>query len=246
MGSFTPFIIIILAVVIISIVVVVYQSNKHIENLDKISLAINKIDGFKTNNIYISPSGKSAIAIDEQDEIICIVNNEFSFSHLLVSYRDILSVEIIEDGESITKTSRSSQLGGALLGTVLLGGVGTIIGGLSGSKKTTGKVNSLFLRIVINNTKNPDKYISFLHSEADKNDFLYKNAIENARKWQSIINVLIRKADAEDEINTKQSPLLEVPERSYIDQLETLANLLDRGALTEEEFLNEKKKLLNS
>jgi hypothetical protein len=42
----------------------------------------------------------------------------------IISYRDLLSSEIFEDGTTITKTVRSSQVGGGLIGAIALGGVG--------------------------------------------------------------------------------------------------------------------------
>lgn len=232
--------------IVIGVIVAVYQSNNHIKTIEQISKDLNDIDGFNPSNIYVPHDGKSAIAIGDNDKQICFVNNESSFSPTLVSYRDLLSVEIIEDGESITKTSRSSQIGGALLGTVLLGGVGTIIGGLSGNKTTTDKVSSLVLRIVINDTKNPDRYITFLNSESKKSDYGYKIAIENIRKWQSSVNVLIRKADIEDEKNKESSAAAQIYKPSNISDLEKLAELRDKGILTDEEFQSEKMKILNS
>jgi len=41
----------------------------------------------------------------------------------IISYRDLLSSEIFEDGTTITKTVRSGQVGGALIGAIALGAV---------------------------------------------------------------------------------------------------------------------------
>jgi hypothetical protein len=73
----------------------------------------------------------------------------------IFSYRDILESEVLEDGHSVTKTSRSSQLAGTLVGGLLLGGVGAIIGGLSGKKTTHKKVTRIELKVVVNDTSHP-------------------------------------------------------------------------------------------
>ncbi|EPZ54444.1 hypothetical protein H477_3583 [[Clostridium] sordellii ATCC 9714] len=51
----------------------------------------------------------------------------------MYNYKDIIEFELLEDGESITK----GGLGRAVAGGVLLGGVGAIVGGVTGIEKQT-------------------------------------------------------------------------------------------------------------
>src|SRR6266849_1531234 len=96
----------------------------------------------------------------------------------LVPYERILSVEITRDGRSITKTNRSSQLGGAIVGGLLAGGVGAIIGGLSGETEHFESVCSLDLRIVNDDIKDPSLTLSFFSSPqgVDKGDETFKHS----------------------------------------------------------------------
>ena len=49
-----------------------------------------------------------------------------------IPYADILGVDISENGNSVFQKSTSSAVGRALVGGVLLGGVGAVIGGIAG------------------------------------------------------------------------------------------------------------------
>lgn len=49
----------------------------------------------------------------------------------IYKYSDIVDYELLEDGESITK----GGLGRAVVGGALFGGVGAVVGGVTGHKK---------------------------------------------------------------------------------------------------------------
>lgn len=69
----------------------------------------------------------------------------------MYSYWDILASEVIEEGGTVTRTQRSSQIAGTLIGGLALGGVGAIIGGLSGTTKTTkNDMVTPLLRVIVN------------------------------------------------------------------------------------------------
>lgn len=116
-----------------------------------------------------------------------------------------------ENGVSVTETSRSSQIGGAILAGIVAGGVGAIIGGLSG-KTTTTEIKNFELRIIFNNTENPVFIINFQHY------------FEQANHWYSLITVLIKQADKEDEFKSRK----EASSSSVVDELQKLAELKNK------------------
>ncbi|WP_232540548.1 hypothetical protein [Lysinibacillus fusiformis] len=59
--------------------------------------------------------------------------NNYDFKFISILFKDVLSIEIVEEDVSITRSSRRSQLGGALVVDLLAGGVGAIIGGNTGA-----------------------------------------------------------------------------------------------------------------
>lgn len=80
------------------------------------------------------------MAVDDSSKQLCII---LGHSIQLYDYKDIIESEVVIDGKSVTKTSRASQFVGTAIGGVLAGGVGAIIGGLSGSTSTKGKVKRI-------------------------------------------------------------------------------------------------------
>lgn len=157
------------------------------------------------------------------------------------TYRDILRSEILVDGVQVTKTSRSSQLGGAILGGILAGGVGAIIGGLSASQETQTNINRIDINVIVNDVSSPQLIINVFNSRGDS-----KEKMDYARHWHNLMSVLIRQADLEDKEkeDTRLNKYTNNETKSLADELEKLASLLEKGLLTKEEFDKEKSNLL--
>ena len=130
----------------------------------------------------------------------------------------------------------------------MLGGVGAIIGGLSGNKTSSGKVKKIDLRIIVNRTKNPIHDINFMFEERKKGDFFYNQAMKKARHWHGLMEVLIKRADSEDAAIqgelVDETPKL-ISNVSVADELAKLGELKKQGLLTNDEFLSQKAKLLS-
>jgi hypothetical protein len=157
----------------------------------------------------------------------------------MLGYRDILSAEIIQDGYSVTKTSRTSQAGAARLGGVLFGGVGAVVGALTGTKSHRGKVTRIDLQIVVNDPHDPVFLVNFQNTKASANGIVTRLAQEQSREWLARVNVLIRLADEADE-----EPRMALTIFSVADELSKLVALKDRGVLSEIEFNTQRQKLL--
>jgi hypothetical protein len=244
-------ILIIVLIIGVGIVAAIHQDKQRKKLVQDVTSKC-KESGLEVSQIFIGDNRKSGIVLDESNKKICLIDKTLSgLIFRTISYHDILSSEIIEDGINIVKTSRSSQVGGALIGGILLGGAGAVIGGLSGSKSSsTEKVKKIELHIIVNDTKQPRHVLSFLGHETKKSGlgkFTYNNAIESARHWHSLISVLIRQADNDDMANEKEiAATVDHPEtnNSVADEIGKLANLLDRNLITESEFREQKTKLL--
>ncbi len=145
---------------------------------------------------YKYPGEQTGIVVDENSEKICFLSSIQPCQ--LFNFKDVIESEIIEDGYSVTKSSRTSQAGGAVVGGLLFGGAGAIIGGLSGSKKTTKNVTRIDLKIVVNDLSNPIYTINFLNRSAGRpvlsGEYEYKQAMEQAMKCHSMISIIIKRA----------------------------------------------------
>lgn len=155
---------------------------------------------FDREVLYVA-AGSKGFSIDEENMKICLLSfGETEIKHKIIGYNDLLAGEIVEDGISVTKTSRSSQVGGALVGGLLLGGAGAIIGGLSGKKTTSKELDSISLRLTINDLNEP--ILDYrLNNKSFKGDPQYQKSIEElARHWHAVMGILIRRADQQDTV----------------------------------------------
>jgi hypothetical protein len=186
------------------------EMKQYIQDYEKFYRSKDKIfadvDNFIASQVVFSVNNKTAIAIDSTSNKICLLSNPSGIfpcdtrrvQKIIVSYKDILEVSFYEDGNSITKTSRTSQVAGAVVGNVLLGGAGLIIGAFTGSKKTSNTIQSLEIRMTVNDMQLPFWAFAFLRTETQKNNVNYKVATEEANKLLSLVKVLMNKADEEE------------------------------------------------
>lgn len=185
----------------------------------------------------------AGIALDEVKKEICLWTYSGQYSGRKIKYSDILSIAIVQDDISILETNRTSQLGGALVGGILLGGVGAAVGALSGKKQSsTGKVKKLELVIKLNDTSNPIFTISKLHSETFMNNQNYIVPKKELDYWHAVFEAIIKQADMEYQ-NLNHASSREA--LSVSDELKKLAELKESGILTEDEFIQQKQKLLH-
>lgn len=201
--------------------------------------------------------GNTGLAYDESRKQICLLTRNpligdyrspLAVTTRIIGYKDILSVELSEDGTTVTKTARLNQAVGMLVGGFLLGGAGALIGGLSGKTVTSaGKVKRIDIRLLVNDEKNPIHDINFMNIEVKKGGLIYVQAMKQARHWHCLIEVLIKQADAQEKVPLPPttSPMMSVPP-SIADELKKLGELRDAGILSNDEFLMQKSKMLST
>src|SRR5690625_2667949 len=210
---------------------------------------LESLPDFSPTQKIMGNNGDTGLAIDEErKKVVLIKNGPTGVALKPITYRDVLSSEIFVDGEIVTKTARGSQLGGVLIGGLALGGVGAIIGGLSGKARSSEEVRRVDLRITVNDTKSPLHDINLMDIEGKKEGIIYKSAMDQARHWHGLIAVLIKMADNEDARKEgAESPSQENGgiTSSLADELSKLSDLRDKGVLSDEEFSIQKQRLLS-
>lgn len=163
---------------------------------------------------------------------------------VFIPYSDIIGCEIKTNGNSVTKTNRGSQAAGAAIGAVALGGVGLLLGGLSGSK--TNRESLMKIEVVIQ-TLNEDfpSHTVTLFKAVDKKGLDPTSAkaegiAKEAAIWLGRFNQLIKlndRAAMRDAAQSKQTAGIE-------EQLTKLWALVEAGGLTKQEYDEHKRKLL--
>jgi hypothetical protein len=150
---------------------------------------------------------------------------------------DIIEYELLEDGITVT----SGGLGRAAVGGVLLGGVGAIVGGVTGKKKSRSEIENFKIKLTLNDFNNPTVYIELLNKKKIKtNSNKYKEMYEKAQEILSTLAVLQNNKDS----NASTVEINKENNNSVTGQLREFKSLLDDGVITEDEFNNKKKELL--
>ncbi|NEZ02212.1 hypothetical protein [Heyndrickxia shackletonii] len=191
---------VLLGFVFIGILIVsnIKYDKKYRENIESsLEETLNQY-GFVSDVSYLSDDYISGIAINESTQKLALLkrnarNQPFVFKTF--DFNEVLESEIIEDGASITKTSRGSQIGGAIVGGALAGGVGAVIGGLSAKQTSNERVYRVTLNIVVNDLLNPIYEINFLNvtNPLDKNSELVRGMYSDINKWHKMISVILKR-----------------------------------------------------
>lgn len=208
---------------------------------------------FTASRHAIAVDGETGVAFDEGKSKLCLLFHDVeSPSHRLISPRDLYSVEVVEeDGASKTRVTQSTKLGSAIVGGLLLGGVGAVVGGLAGKSgsETSRVVTRLTLRLTVNSTSAPTHNIILINQPLETSSDAFKTARATASEWSDLLAVLIKRAQSDSETPKTTRPKSRSPspaKSSIADELKKLLELQQCGALSAEEFSACKAKLLSS
>ena len=197
-----------------------------------------KIDGF---------GGYYIFAIDEANEKIALVTQ---WKKQVVNFTDIIGVEIIEDGSTISKKSTTRTIGGAIVGGVLAGGAGAIIGGLSGSSTHKNKVSSVTVKILLRNLDNPSLVVNCFDSSQMTSEgkpiettgkmesHIYQTGRKNADDIKDLVSIIIDRVDKKgtssksNEKNTKNDNSIDDKKLMILNELK------EEGEGGEDEFID--------
>lgn len=182
------------------------------------------------NNFRSTKSVGTYIQVDEN-------NKAFKIGRDIFAYDNLLSFELLEDGQSVTK----GGLGRAVVGGLLFGGVGAIVGGVTGGKKSKGICNSMKLRVSLKNAHTDVVYINFIMTETKTSSFIYKGAQDSAQKCITALETINDVNQNSSHIEYANSGVQSV---SAADEIVKFKALLDQGIITQAEFDAKKKELL--
>ena len=256
MDFWTSFILIIIAIFVIAIVWGIIEGIKTRRRVSEMEEKLNGLKNFNATQKVMSVDGKTGLAIDEKGKKICLI--EYDNGNIALDtmpYKDVLASEISENGNTVTRSSRSSQVGGALIGGLALGGVGAIIGGLSGKTVSSDNVQRIDLHLIVNRTNSPVHSISFFEtmggdddSGIKKSSAAYQEIMQEVRHWHSLLQVIIHQADEDDKIKERevaQKTMNSTEHKSVTDQIRELVALRDQEVISDKEFTTLKEKLLS-
>lgn len=150
------------------------------------------------DELYISNDDLNGVGLnlDKQKIFIFEADEDKKIDYRTYDFNDLVESEIVEDGVSTSKTSRASQFKGLVVGGAIAGGVGAVVGGLSGQKVNEERVKKVDLRLIINDLHNPSHTVCFLpesgyeHSAKSKD---YQKAMKDVNKIQDYMRLIIER-----------------------------------------------------
>ena len=200
-------------------------------------------DNFKPDEVLVKvPNGGSipvGAALDRTNNKLCLIIGE---SYRYLDGQDLIESEVLIDGKTVTKTSRASQFAGAAIGGVLFGGIGAAVGALSGKTTTGIEAKGVKLQLTINDLEAPFHIIDFIEMTAGGSTSP-SVAVQEAEQWHTLFSTIIKineKATSEEPEHSG----LEGESESFSDEIRSLHELLQQGALTEEEYNAAKQRVI--
>ena len=160
-------------------------------------------------------------------------NRLFEIGSDIFKYDNLLRYELLEDGHSVTK----GGLGRAVTGGLLFGGVGAIVGGVTGKRKTSDVCNSMSLRVSLKNAHVDTIYIPFISVEIKKQSAIYRVAQAEAQQTITALDMIIDSCKSEPDHTYGKT-------FSAADEILKYKSLLEQGVITQQEFDAKKKELL--
>lgn len=204
------------------------DENKRFEELSK-STVVEQLAN-KPSKFFNLTDTYGLLSIDEDKKLFKINNNVYRFENLN-------SYELLENNSSIS--SGGLGVGRAIVGGVLLGGVGAVLGGVTKKRKNTNVVESLKIFVTLKDSDKKSENIDFI-TKKQKRDKKFETILENAKMTMSGFDYIVSLIEDDKTENTTI-----ISETSLADELLKLKSLVDQGILTQEEFDEQKEKLLN-
>lgn len=151
---------------------------------------------------------------------------------IVYSFDDVLDYELVVNGE--TYTQGGVKVGRALVGGAVFGPAGAVLGGISGKKKQTEQIDKMAVRILLDHEYEPTEEVPLISSPTEKGSYEYDEAEENASRVLALLGSFTA--------GKKSTGAADAG--SAADELLKYKQLLDCGAITEEEFQAKKAELL--
>ena len=224
------------------------------ERKDALDIKLKGLPNQYSLKKVIGEKGRYAFVLDNIGRKIYYLNPLLTKE---IAFDEIISVEILEDNTLLSSKSTSHTVGGALIGGALAGGAGMVVGGLSGDSKKKKKVSKVSVKIKIRDYSTPTLLIECFnayeltagnYSEIKSDDTLYgsfyKAELKNAQKISDYISIVIDEVDREEKRLLGNAQQIALPTGFIADELSKLTELKEKGILSEEEFADQKKKLL--
>ena len=190
--------------------------------------------GFSVDRNIFGNDFDFALAVDNEHYKWAIGYPSSDEPHIF-NFQDLISYEIIRNGEKVI----SGNDGDAAAGAILFGTAGAIVG--ASSKKTISEMcHDLHIEIRVNDLNKSLLILPCSTGEIAVNCSIFQDRVQKAHEILSILSYI--KSNAEH--TNKDIPDFKNASEDIYDELEKLHGLKGKGIITEEEFQKKKESLL--
>lgn len=208
--------------------------------------ALTERRDFTESKVIKGRGGQSYyLATDEKRKKIFYV---FGEKKLLCDFKDVVAVDIIQDGETVvSKQSMAGAFGGAIIGRAVLGNdAGAFIGAATlGTSTSQSQISKLSVHVLLRNQ--PLSSLDFVCYNMGgvtipQTNYMieYKNAREEAQSIYDLFRLVIDEVQREGQRLTAQS------KNRSVQELKDLAELHKQGLIDAEEFAKMKSRIVNN
>ena len=203
--------------------------------------AMSNGDFVVSKTISIAANGWSSTKLLIDNEHKLFIYQQGSSLSKTYRFSDLINYEVYENGQSKVK----GRAGSALIGGAFFGLTGLIVGS-SMSRKIEDKCNQLKLMIRLNDLDCPQIVITYVDNVAwDKTGFTYRTMKENLQQVCATLEYIMNAKTLEQSAAEGPETQLLQEVKPLKEQLQELKEMLDSGLITEKEYEQKKKQLLN-
>lgn len=223
-----------------------YHANSHAQQ----RIDLLKQYGIEETSSFIMSDGRQVV-FDNKNHLFAIlkVNIDFplSFSHKIDrvhNFSQIVDCELSVDDSVVKKEG----IGRAIVGTLVAGGVGAIIGTLTGKNRNL--LNSVKVKVIVEDDVNPlMEFVIFndFKNGLRKDNPKFQKVLLDADNLYSSFKVAMSKGNDSRSVETENISKHisnDLTSKSIREKLLELQDLFNESLITQEEYVEMKKKLL--
>lgn len=200
---------------------------------------------------YISPWDYSFIGLNFDNQSIGLGKDA---SLAISNFSQIIKVDLLRNDQTTTSTDRGSLLTRAVVGGVLLGGVGAVVGAVTAKTHSTSELSKISLRVI---TESGSYTILFLNlgntSSAGHSSAISSASSEADRFYGLVLKAMKQAAAPQPAATANRQPILPsmssraaaVSSVSVASEIEKLWKLKENGAISDQEYERAKQTLLS-
>jgi hypothetical protein len=194
---------------------------------------------YNFDELFVSSFDGTFIGICFDQTLIVVGKNETEKTY---GFSQIAEVTVLRDGSTISNTNRGSQLAGMAVGGLALGGLGALVGGVTGSSRTSETIKSLKIKIRVDDREEPLHQVTFFKMDAGKgvkpDSVLIQHIVPTMDNIHAhLLNAMRNAVQLPAELPAKDSA-------NSTEQISQLWQLHQSGALSVDEFNQQKARLL--